>query len=86
MATGVNAVSMDWDGPKQRTIKSINYSDLVNYDFAEGSMGPKVKDAWQFVEKTGKVVVIGSLGELDQIAKGKAGTRVNSLVVEMELY
>ena len=29
--------------------------------FAEGSMGPKVRAACQFVEETGKLAVIGSM-------------------------
>tara|TARA_R110001583_G_scaffold81253_3_gene217037 strand:+ start:149 stop:1078 length:930 start_codon:yes stop_codon:yes gene_type:complete len=86
MATDVNAVSLDWGTPEQREIKNINYTDLVNYDFAEGSMGPKVNAACQFVEKTGKVAVIGSLDALEQIVKGIAGTRVNKQVAEIELY
>lgn len=86
MATDVQAVYLDWAMPQQRGIKSINPADLANYDFATGSMGPKVNAARQFAEKTGKVAAIGSLEELEQIVKGAAGTRVSKLVGDMESY
>ena len=86
MATDVQAVYLDWAMPQQRGIKSINPTDLANYDFATGSMGPKVNAARQFAEKTGKVAAIGSLEELEQIVKGAAGTQVSKLVGAMESY
>lgn len=86
MATDVQAVYLDWATPQQRGIKSINPADLANYDFAAGSMGPKVNAARQFAEKTGKVAAIGSLEELESIVKGTAGTRMSKLVGPMESY
>lgn len=86
MATDVQAVYLDWATPQQRGIKRINPADLANYDFATGSMGPKVNAARQFAEKTGKVAAIGSLEELEKIVKGTAGTRVSKLVGAMERY
>lgn len=83
ISTDVNAVSLGWDTPKQRAIKSINYSEFGNYNFAEGSMGTKVKAASQFIEKTDKVALIGYLGELEKIVKGIAGTKVSKLTAEM---
>ncbi|WP_417560081.1 carbamate kinase [Marinomonas sp.] len=86
MATDVQAVYLDWATPQQRGIKSISPADLANYDFATGSMGPKVNAARQFAEKTGKVAAIGSLEELESIVKGTAGTRVSKQVGPMESY
>ncbi|WP_067217932.1 carbamate kinase [Marinomonas gallaica] len=85
MATDVRAVYLDWATSQQRGIKSINPADLANYNFATGSMGPKVNAAKQFAEKTGKVAAIGSLEELELIVKGTAGTRVSKLVGAMEM-
>ena len=86
MATDAEAVFLDWDTPEQRGIKSVNPIDLANYEFAAGSMGPKVSAACQFAEKTGKIAAIGSLEDLEQIVAGTAGTRVSKLVGDMESY
>lgn len=86
MATDAEAVFLDWDTPEQRGIKCVNPIDLANYEFAAGSMGPKVSAACQFAEKTGKIAAIGSLEDLEQIVAGTAGTRVSKLVGEMESY
>jgi carbamate kinase len=86
MATDAEAVFLDWDTPEQRGIKSVNPFDLANYEFAAGSMGPKVSAACQFAEKTGKTAAIGSLEDLEQIVAGTAGTRVSKLVGDMESY
>tara|TARA_R110001599_G_scaffold67077_3_gene189634 strand:- start:755 stop:1684 length:930 start_codon:yes stop_codon:yes gene_type:complete len=86
MATDAEAVFLDWDTPEQRGIKCVNPIDLANYEFAAGSMGPKVSAACQFAEKTGKTAAIGSLEDLEQIVAGTAGTRVSKLVGDMESY
>ncbi len=86
MATDVQAVYLYWATPQQRGIKSINPADLAHYDFAAGSMGPKVSAARQFAEKTGNVAAIGSLEQLEQIVNGSAGTQVSNQTGEMERY
>ena len=44
--------------------------------FAEGSMGPKVRAACEFVEKTGNPAAIGSIAETVALLHGEAGTTV----------
>ena len=39
-------------------------------------MGPKVQAVCRFVEKTGLTAVIGSLEDINDLAQGRAGTRV----------
>ena len=39
-------------------------------------MGPKVKAACRFVERTGGEAMIGSLSELVRVSRGEAGTRI----------
>ena len=41
-------------------------------------MAPKIEAVCRFVEHTGGDAVIGSLEELDAIARGHAGTRITS--------
>ena len=51
-------------------------AELRRLSFAAGSMGPKVEAACRFVERTGGDAVIGSLGELDAVARGESCTRI----------
>jgi carbamate kinase len=44
--------------------------------FPAGSMGPKVEAACEFVSRTGRPAVIGSLDRIEAMANGTAGTRV----------
>jgi carbamate kinase len=49
---------------------------LEVYDFAAGSMGPKVAAACAFARATGRRAAIGSLADIGAIVAGKAGTIV----------
>ena len=50
--------------------------ELAGYEFAAGSMGPKVEAAARFVAKTGGRAAIGSLADIAGIVAGTAGTNV----------
>ena len=76
MATDVDGVYLDWGTPSQQKLDQISATELKSHSFADGSMGPKVNAAIQFVEKTGQRSAIGSLEEIEQIVEGKAGTNV----------
>ncbi len=76
MATDVDGVYLDWGTPEQRRIETISADELAQYDFAAGSMGPKVEAAIDFVRKTGKRAAIGSLADIEQIVAGTAGTNI----------
>jgi carbamate kinase len=76
MATDVDGVYVDWGTPQQTRIERIPASKLAQYDFAAGSMGPKVEAAIDFVQKTGKRAAIGALADIEDIVKGTAGTQV----------
>jgi carbamate kinase len=47
---------------------------METYQFAAGSMGPKVEAACTFVKETGKRAAIGSLSDIEAIVTGEAGT------------
>lgn len=78
IATDVNAAYVDFNKPTQKAIAQAHPDELERLGFAAGSMGPKVQAACDFARQTGKVAVIGSLADIEDIVKGTAGTRVST--------
>ena len=76
MATDVDGVYDGWGTPDQRRLDRVTPDELRRRDFAAGSMGPKVDAAARFVEATGRPAAIGSLGDIEEIVRGRAGTTV----------
>jgi carbamate kinase len=76
MATDVEGVYVDWGTPRQRVLLTITPEALAEYDFAEGSMGPKVDAAMRFARISGKRAAIGALADIAEIVAGKQGTQV----------
>lgn len=77
MLTDVANVYTDFGTPRQRVIRAAHPAALEQLDFADGSMGPKIRGACEFVRKTGHRSAIGQLSELVDIMKGRAGTLVS---------
>jgi carbamate kinase len=86
MATDAGAVYLDWGKPTRRAIRRTSPQALAAYDFASGSMGPKVEAAAEFAERTGRTAAIGSLADVTRIARGEAGTLVTKEADGVELY
>jgi carbamate kinase len=86
MATDADAVYLDWGKPTRRAIRRASPKALAAYDFATGSMGPKVEAAVEFAERTGKTAAIGALADVTRIARGEAGTIVTREAGEVEFY
>jgi carbamate kinase len=86
MATDADAVYLDWGKPTQRGIRRASPQALAAYDFATGSMGPKVEAAVEFAERTGKTAAIGALADVTRIARGEAGTIVTPGATDVEFY
>ncbi|MGV8918868.1 MAG: carbamate kinase [Pseudomonas sp.] len=78
IATDVDAAYIDWGKPTQKAVAQAHPDDLDRLGFAAGSMGPKVQAACEFARNTGKVAVIGSLADIEEIVKGTKGTRVTT--------
>ncbi len=77
LLTDVAEVWTSW--PKSadsRPIQRASAKDLRGYDFAPGSMGPKVEAACWFVERTGRFAAIGAIEQACAIVEGRAGTVV----------
>lgn len=76
MLTDVDAVYADWEGARARPLGAVNTDDLRKYEFAPGSMGPKVQAAVDFAEATGRMAGIGGLKDAAAMLRGEAGTRI----------
>lgn len=76
IATDVDAVYADWHTPCERVLGEVSVTGLRSMSFPPGSMGPKVEAACEFVSRTGRPAVIGSLDRIGDMAGGTAGTRV----------
>jgi carbamate kinase len=74
LLTDVAAVEADWGTPKARAIHHTTPAEMRRYDFAKGSMGPKVSAACRFVEATGGMAGIGALQDALAILEQRAGT------------
>src|SRR4051794_4927688 len=77
IATDVAAVYSDWGTPRQRAIRRATPRALAVAEFAEGSMGPKVRAACSFVEQTGGIAAIGSIADVEALLRKEAGTIVS---------
>jgi len=78
--TGVDAVFLDYGTPRQARAARLTTAEARAHEadgqFPDGSMGPKVRAAIEFVEATGREVLITSAARLRQAVRGRAGTRL----------
>jgi carbamate kinase len=85
IVTDVDAVYTAWGTPEQAAIRRATPEALAASEFAEGSMGPKVRAACAFVEQTGGFAAIGSIDDTDRLLRGEAGTVVAPDAAGIEL-
>ena len=85
IVTDVDAAYAGWGTPEQRPIQRADPATLRDQGFAEGSMGPKVLAACEFVEMTGKRAMIGSMKDTPALLAGEAGTTVTLDASGLEL-
>ena len=85
IVTDVDAVYADYGTPEQRAIRRASPEALAATEFAEGSMGPKVRAACSFVEQTGGFAAIGSITDTPALLRGEAGTVVALDAAGLEL-
>jgi carbamate kinase len=84
IVTDVDAAYANWGTPEQEAIRRASPEALRAGQFADGSMGPKVRAACEFVEKTGNPAAIGSITETAALLRGEAGTTVALDAVGLE--
>jgi carbamate kinase len=78
LATDATAVVVGWGGPDARPVRRASPAALARYEFAAGSMGPKVEAAMDFASRTGKTAAIGALDDIPRVLSGDAGTLVSN--------
>lgn len=76
LLTDVSNVQRDYGTPRAQAIGQTTPRVLRAFDFAAGSMGPKVEAACRFVEQTGGTAAIGKLADAARILKAETGTIV----------
>ena len=86
IATDVSATFDDWGKETQKAIASAHPDAIEAIGFAAGSMGPKVQAAINFARHSGHDAVIGSLSDIVDIVKGKAGTRITTQADGISYY
>jgi carbamate kinase len=78
--TGVDRVSIRFGTPDQEPLRRMDIEEarahLAGGEFPEGSMGPKVRAAVEFVAATGREVLITSAPRLPVALRGRVGTRI----------
>lgn len=78
--TAVPRVALDFGKPTQREVSRMTASEARGYlkegQFPPGSMGPKMEAAIDFVDRSGKEVLITDVDHLREGLDGTAGTRV----------
>ena len=75
LATDTDGVYLDWGTEDARRIERITPEQIEQYEFEEGSMGPKVEAACDFVRRSGGRAVIGRLTDMQGMVAGTAGTQ-----------
>jgi carbamate kinase len=85
IVTDVDAVYSGWGTPEQEAIRTASPAALSSAEFAAGSMGPKVRAACEFVERTGRIAAIGSIADAAALVRGEAGTVVSHDAAGLEL-
>jgi carbamate kinase len=80
ICTGVERVAVRFRQPDQRFLDRVPIAQLRRYladgEFPEGSMGPKVRAAIEFLEGGGQEVIVTSLGCLEAAVAGRTGTHI----------
>jgi carbamate kinase len=78
--TDVDAVYTGWGTDEQRAIDSLSVADADRLAregvFGEGSMGPKVAAAADYVRRTGGRAIITELSRGREAVQGKGGTQI----------
>jgi carbamate kinase len=79
-ATDTEGVAINFKRPGQRFLSKLSVGEAKRYlqegQFPEGSMGPKIEAAIQFLESGGKRALITSTENIERSIQGKAGTEI----------
>jgi carbamate kinase len=80
ISTGVDQVAVNYRRHDQRELERVSLAEIRAYfeagEFPEGSMGPKIRAAIEFLERGGDEVVITSVANLSGAVNGDGGTHI----------
>jgi len=80
LVTGVDCVVLGYGTTLERPISRMTTAEAAGHlaagEFPDGSMGPKIESAIDFVDHDGDHAVITSTDRLAEALRGRAGTRV----------
>ncbi len=81
--TAVEKVAINFGKPNQKDLDTLNLEEIEKYNsekhFAEGSMGPKISAAYNFIKnRPGGKVLITSPDKLPQALKHETGTWISA--------
>jgi carbamate kinase len=78
--TSVDKVCLNYMNPDERPLSWVSVTEAKRYmaegHFPQGSMGPKIGAAIQFLEAGGRQVIITAPGLVKEALEGKAGTKI----------
>lgn len=78
--TAVEKVCLNYGEENQKALDILTVKEAKKYlkegHFPDGSMGPKIEAAIDFLEHGGKEVIICDLVKADEALKGKTGTKI----------
>ncbi len=70
-------VCLNWGEPNEEKLHDVTVAEMQGYNFAAGSMGPKVDACCKFVKSTGNKGHIGDLHYALDVIKGDSGTHIH---------
>ncbi|HHT9129861.1 MAG TPA: carbamate kinase, partial [Candidatus Brocadiaceae bacterium] len=80
MLTGVEHVFLNFKQPNERVLNTLTVKEAQRYlkegHFSEGSMGPKVQAAINFLTWGGELAIITSIGNVKEALGGLTGTKI----------
>ncbi|MBI5211915.1 MAG: carbamate kinase [Nitrospirae bacterium] len=80
--TDVDGVYLNWESADRKKLEGLTVKDAEKYlaegHFPDGSMGPKIEAAIEFLKSGGHEVIISRPEDLIAAMDGKAGTRIRS--------
>ena len=78
--TNVEFVAINFGKKSQKNLARVRLKEIKKYfekgHFPQGSMGPKIKAAINYIENGGKEVIITSAKEVLRALKGQTGTHI----------
>jgi carbamate kinase len=80
ISTGVEKVAVHFRTPAQRLLDRLTVSEARGHleagEFPEGSMGPKIRAAAEFIERGGARAIITSPAHIEDALAGRTGTHL----------